>query len=185
MRGEKILLHACCGPCSTHVWQELLLDYDTVTPFFYNPNIQPQPEYEMRLHAMDILSQKLGKPFLFDNTGKKEWALLTKTSSLEPEGGERCRFCIKFRLEQTIKKAKIMNYDAVTTTLTVSRHKNSAMIFELGSQLSHQYQIPFLEIDFKKKNGTAISNRLAKEWGLYRQIYCGCLYSKKKDSNQK
>lgn len=178
MSGNKLLLHACCGPCSTHVWQQLLSEFDTVTAYFFNPNIQPKQEYQLRLTAMNTVSERLGQALITDKSGYTEWKDRTKELKSEPEGGKRCFECIHLRLKQTFEAANRLGFQTVSSTLTVSRHKNSKIILSIGHELSNQYGISFYNQDFKKKNGNYLSDKLAKEWGLYRQNYCGCLFSK-------
>lgn len=175
--ASKLLLHVCCGPCSTHVWPELFKRYQEVTAFFFNPNIQPENEYQLRLEAMREVASRIGAPLIVDDSGAEDWSHRVAEHLSEPEGGQRCRNCIGYRLTQTFIKAKELGYGAVTTTLTVSRHKNSRMILALGRELGERFDIPFFDQDFKKMNGTLFSDRQAREWGLYRQTYCGCLSS--------
>jgi predicted adenine nucleotide alpha hydrolase (AANH) superfamily ATPase len=175
--ADRLLLHACCGPCSLFVWQLLLKEFETVTPFFYNPNIEPPAEYDLRLETMKKTSQLVGYPFIQEQSGHLEWLNAIAPFADEPEGGARCQACIRHRLERTFRGALEHGFQAITTTLTVSRHKNTAMINKIGIELSNKYGTPYLERDFKKMGGSVIANRLAREANLYRQTYCGCLFS--------
>ncbi len=178
MAKHNLLLHACCGPCSSLVWTQLLDDYSSVSAFFFNPNIQPDTEYQLRLQAMKTVSEHIGAPLIHDSAGSMEWSALIAGLDEEPEGGLRCQSCIRFRMQRTFKTAVDMGFHSVSTTLTVGRHKNSKMILSIGRELSEQYGVLFYNRDFKKNNGSYLSIKLAKEWGLYCQDYCGCLSSK-------
>lgn len=178
MSGRNLLLHCCCGPCSALVWQELLDQFDAVSAFFFNPNIQPETEYQLRLQAMNTVGDRLGAPLIVDCTGDLEWQALTAPFQTEPEGGKRCQECFRYRLKKTFDNALDLGFQTVATTLTVSRFKNSKTILAIGQDLSRQYGITFLARDFKKANGSLMADQKAREWHLYRQNYCGCLYSK-------
>lgn len=178
LNTNSLLLHACCGPCSTWVWQQLAKEYPVVTAFFYNPNIQPIEEFEKRLLSMQKVANYLGGTVLIDHSGREVWLDRVSKYAKQTEGGYRCHVCISIRLEKTFETAKKENYKTVTTTLSVSRHKNSKMIMEIGNKLADKFGIEFLSRDFKKKNGYAISQNFAKEWNLYMQQYCGCLFSR-------
>ena len=178
----NILLHSCCAPCSSHVI-DTLTKYFNITILYYNPNIEPYSEYLKRkeeeirfineyksINKLDIIDCD------YDNDKYKEMA-----KGLEdcPERGERCFKCYNLRLEYTAKKAKELGYDYFGTTLTVSPYKNSNKLNEIGESLSKKYDIKYLYSDFKKDNGYKHSIELSKEYNLYRQDYCGCIYSKK------
>lgn len=172
----KILVQACCGPCSTQVLNELKQYFD-ITLYYYNPNIYPFEEFEKRYeqfclipNAKVIRGEYEENKFIDSISNVKDFALLK-------EGSERCYYCYKFRLEETAKKAKLDGYDFFTTTLSISPYKNSDWINELGEDLEKKYGIKFLYSDFKKKDGYKKSIAFSKEYGLYRQEYCGCKYS--------
>lgn len=180
----KVLLHSCCAPCSSYVI-ECLSNYCDLTILYYNPNISPFEEYEKRKEEQKRLIREI--PTLhkismidcdYDNDLYEE---SIKGLENEPERGSRCSVCFKLRLEKTAIVAKELNYDYFGTTLTVSPYKNSSVINEFGITLANQYQIPFLVSDFKKRNGYKRSIELSHEYGLYRQNYCGCKYSKRLD----
>lgn len=173
---DKLLLHVCCGPCSAHVVEELGQEYD-VTLFFYNPNICPDPEYKKRLEQARKVARVNKLKILegeYDNSG---WNEFVKMYASEPEGGRRCKLCFEYRLKEAAKQAKKKGFLTFATTLTIGPNKKANVINEIGKRFSQQYGIGFLEADFKKKDGCLKSLRKSKEIGLYRQNYCGCVYS--------
>ena len=176
----SILLHSCCAPCSSHVI-DTLTPYFNITIFYYNPNIEPFEEYEKRkeeekrfikeypnINKLDIIDCD------YDNDKFKS---MSKGLEHIPEGGARCIKCYHLRLDATAKKAKELGYDYFGTTLTVSPYKKSDKLNEIGEHLSKEYDIKYLYSDFKKKNGYKHSIELSKKYNLYRQDYCGCIYS--------
>ena len=184
----KILLHSCCAPCSSHVIS-VLTEYAEVTILYYNPNIEPKEEYEKRkeeeirfinefpsTNKLDIIDCD------YDNELFKE---MSKGLEQEKEGGPRCIKCYYLRLEKTAQIAASLNYDYFATTLTVSPLKNSQKLNEIGLILQDKYNIKYLVSDFKKKEGYKHSIELAKEYNLYRQDYCGCIYSKQQREQEK
>lgn len=179
---KKILLHSCCAPCSSHVIT-YLAPYYNITVLYYNPNIYPKEEYEKRKQEQIKLINELNTPnkldYLdcdYDNDVYEE---LIKGYENCPERGARCPICFKLRLEKTAKLAKEHNYDYFCTTLTVSPYKNATQINEIGASLSDKYQIKWLYSDFKKEDGYKKSIELSKKYNLYRQNYCGCIYSQR------
>lgn len=175
-----LLLHSCCGPCSS-ACIERLKDYFKITVIYYNPNIEPLSEYEHRKSEQMRLLKELDIAFLDCDYDNGVFRNLTKNLSLEPEGGKRCAVCFGIRLKQTAVVAKENNFDYFGTTLTVSPHKNSQLINKIGEKIGEKIGIKFLYSDFKKKDGYKRSIELSKEYNLYRQNYCGCLYSKEGD----
>lgn len=175
-----LLLHSCCGPCSS-ACIERLKDYFKITVIYYNPNIEPLAEYEHRKSEQMRLLKELDIAFLDCDYDNGVFRNLTKNLSLEPEGGKRCAVCFGIRLKQTAVVAKENNFDYFGTTLTVSPHKNSQLINKIGEKIGEKIGIKFLYSDFKKKDGYKRSIELSKEYNLYRQNYCGCLYSKEGD----
>ena len=184
----KILLHSCCAPCSSHVIS-VLTKYADVTILYYNPNIEPKEEYEKRkeeeirfinefpsTNKLDIIDCD------YDNELFKE---MSKGLEQEKEGGPRCIKCYYLRLEKTAQIAASLNYDYFATTLTVSPLKNSQKLNEIGLILQDKYNIKYLVSDFKKKEGYKHSIELAKVYNLYRQDYCGCIYSKQQREQEK
>lgn len=175
-----LLLHSCCGPCSS-ACIERLKDYFKITVIYYNPNIEPLSEYEHRKSEQMRLLKELDIAFLDCDYDNEVFRDLTKNLSLEPEGGKRCAVCFGIRLKHTAVVAKENNFDYFGTTLTVSPHKNSQLINKIGEKIGEKIGIKFLYSDFKKKDGYKRSIELSKEYNLYRQNYCGCLYSKEGD----
>ncbi len=180
---KRILLHSCCGPCSTQTITELEKEYD-ITVYFYNPNIEPKEEYEKRKKEQNkfINSYKGNKvSFIEGDYDNDIFKNNIRGLELEPEGGARCISCFKQRLDKTGKLAKQLSYDLFSTTLTVSPYKNSDNINNIGQSIQNKYDIPFLKLDLKKNDGYKKSIMLSKEYDLYRQDYCGCLHSKREN----
>ena len=177
----KLLLHVCCAPCSSYVLT-YLCDYFDITILYYNPNISPYEEYEKRLNEAKRLIKELDKDNIhimeceYEN---EEFEKIAKGLEDVPEGGIRCRKCYKLRIEKAAKYAKENNFDYFTTTLTISPLKNSQVLNQIGKELEEKYNIKYLYSDFKKKEGYKTSIILSKKYNLYRQNYCGCIYSKK------
>lgn len=172
----RLLLHVCCGPCATAVIERLLPQYD-ITAYWFNPNIQPEEEWRRRLAAAQQVAQHFGLPLEIQTGGEEEFALLTRGLEHLPEGKERCQRCYALRLEKAIQAAREKDISYVATTLTISPHKSAETINEIGLRFADAAGLKFLAADFKKNNGFARSVQLSKELGLYRQCYCGCLFS--------
>ncbi len=173
---EKVLLHICCGICASSVVQTLREENFYVVGFFYNPNIHPQQEYLKRQEVAKQVARILKFELILGSYDKEGWLAETRGFENEPEGGQRCFACFKMRLEQTQKKASQMNKSKFTTTLTVSPHKNATIINGIGKSISPS---GFLARDFKKQKGFQLAIDFAKRYNLYRQNYCGCIYSRK------
>lgn len=172
---EKILLHSCCAVCSAHPLQKLeKMDFSTVV-YFFNPNIHPQAEYERRLDELEGYCKKKGVEYIVEDYETAPWYEHIKGLENEPERGARCDKCFEFRLEKTAQKALELGINNFTTTLTVSPHKNSLRIIEIGNKIAQKYGINFIKENFKKENGFLKTMELAKENGFYRQQYCGCI----------
>lgn len=178
-RRPRLLLHSCCGPCSSYV-MEYLASYFDITIFYYNPNIAPEEEFRFRAEEQQRLIQEMGLGVHFQpgNYDPERFFALAKGLEKEPEGGERCFRCYRLRLEEAAKAAKAGGFDYFTTTLSISPHKNAQVLNELGQEISEAYAVPYLFSDFKKKNGYRRSCELSATYHLYRQDYCGCPYSK-------
>lgn len=172
----KLLLHSCCGPCSTYVI-DYLKDYFDITVFYYNPNIEPKEEYIKRKEEQIRLLEILGIPLLDDDYENEKYREVISGLENELEGGKRCFLCYNLRLEECAKEANDNNYDYFCTTLTVSPYKNAAVINELGEKLSLNYKVKWLYSDFKKNDGYKKSIEFSKLYNLYRQDYCGCEFS--------
>lgn len=183
---KTILLHSCCAPCSSYVI-EYLSNYFNITIFYYNPNISPKEEYLKRKEEQIRLINSIKTPNQLNiidcDYDNDLYETKIKGLEQEPERGNRCTICFSLRLDKTAKKAQELNYDYFGTTLTVSPYKNSDLINEIGLKLQNKYNIKFLISDFKKKNGYKRSIELSKKYNLYRQNYCGCIYSKPKITN--
>lgn len=180
LQGErkKLLLQCCCGPCSSYVL-EYLTNYFEVTVLYYNPNIQPVEEYDKRLFWMRELAGKYPERVSFmecDYDGEA-FSDAAKGYEREPEGGERCTKCFELRLRETARLAKDGDFDYFCTTLSVSPHKDAQRLNEIGLALEKEFGVKWLPSDFKKREGFKRSNELAREYGLYRQDYCGCIFS--------
>jgi len=194
-RGKTLFLHSCCAPCSSYVL-EYLRSFFRITVFYYNPNITSEPEYLHRVEEQKRLIREFNSQL--KETGEAEEAnreaypieiiegdydkelFFNSVKGLEqcPEGGERCFVCYELRLRETARLAKEREADYFTTTLTISPLKNAAKINEIGERLSGEFGTAFLPSDFKKKNGYKRSVELSREYDLYRQDYCGCVFSK-------
>lgn len=179
MEKKKLLLHSCCGPCSTSVIEKLKQDYD-LTIFYYNPNIYPLEEYTKRLNEQ-IRYLELSKQNIVVIDGKYDDNCIFENAfkGLEDckEGGTRCEKCIFLRLRKTAQFAKENNFEMFASTLSVSPHKNAKLINELGLKLQDEYKVDYLISDFKKEDGYLNNIKLSKQYELYRQKYCGCKYS--------
>ena len=181
-KEKTLLLHACCAPCSSAVL-ERLGNIFKITILYYNPNITDKEEYDKRLEEIHKFIEKFETKYKIDiidgRYDKNEFFEMAQGLENEPEKGKRCYKCYNLRLEETARIAKEKNFDYFTTTLSLSPYKNSNWINEIGENLKDKYQVEYLYSDFKKKNGYKRSIELSKEYNLYRQNYCGCIYSKK------
>ncbi|MHA1270477.1 MAG: epoxyqueuosine reductase QueH [Candidatus Helarchaeota archaeon] len=175
----KLLLDCCCGPCATHCINELQKDYD-ITLFVSNFNIHPKEEYEKRLQSLKKYAEIKKIPLINLEYNPNNWFNAIKGHEGDKEGGERCKICFAFRLELAAKWGKENNFDLFTTTLTISPHKNAQIINSIGIKISKKYNIKFLEANFKKMDGFKKSIAISKKYNLYRQSYCGCLFSIRK-----
>lgn len=186
-KTKKILLHSCCAPCSSYVIT-FLSEYFDITILYYNPNISPKEEYEKRkqeqIKLIKTLKTKNKLTYLDCDYDNNIYNKLIEGYEQEPEGGSRCNICFKIRLEKTAKLARENNYDYFVSTLTVSPHKNSKIINEIGNKLGNTHNIKWLYSDFKKNEGFKQSIELSKKYDLYRQDYCGCIYSIRKKEKQ-
>lgn len=175
-----LLLHACCAPCSSAVL-EYLYKHFKITLFFYNPNISPESEFNYRLEELKRLIVEMNYndiEIVVPDYDNNEFEALAKGLENLPEGDKRCKKCYRLRLAKTAEYAKENGFDYFTTTLSVSPYKNAQLLNEIGSELEKEYGTPYLYSDFKKKEGYKRSCELSREYNLYRQNYCGCIYSK-------
>lgn len=179
---KHLFLHSCCAPCSSYVL-EYLSQYMEITVFYYNPNISPEKEYRARVEEQQrlIASMPTRYPvhFVEGSYEPQYFYESVKGHENDNEGGERCFICYELRLREAAKLAKEGGYDYFTTTLSISPLKNAAKLNEIGARLSEEYGVDYLYSDFKKKNGYKRSIELSAEYQLYRQNYCGCVYSKR------
>lgn len=170
----RVLLHMCCGPCATSSIEELLIEGFEVVGFYYNPNIHPVDEYEIRKKTAEKVCLEMGIDLIAGFYDRQIWFEEVRGLQNIPEGGERCKKCFDLRLSKAYKKMKELNLDMFTTTLTLSPHKDARLINQIGHQIGGNR---FLPKNFKKKEGHKKSIEKSKDMGLYRQDYCGCIYS--------
>ena len=174
-----LILHVCCAPCATSVVERLRPEY-RVVPYFSNSNIHPEEEYRLRLREMERLSPEMSLDLFRDEYDPDRWFAEVRGLEHEPEGGARCERCFRLRLDRTAQFALAQGIDTFTTTLTVSPHKRADVIHRIGAEVAARHSLRFLPEDFKKRDGFRRSGELSREYGLYRQNYCGCLYSRRK-----
>lgn len=190
-----LLLHACCAPCSSYCL-EYLAQYFKITVFYYNPNISPKEEYEKRVHELDRFldrQQELLRHvesaypihWIEGRYEPEKFYKMAQGMETMPEGGERCFACYELRLRVSAEEAKKRGFDYFTTTLSISPHKNAQKLNEIGIAMGQEYGIAYLPSDFKKKNGYRRSCELSEQFGLYRQDYCGCVFSKQEAEKRK
>lgn len=185
-RGQKtprVLLHSCCGPCSSSVL-EYITQYFDVTLLWYNPNLYPKEEFDRRFKTQVELIEKMGLAdkvdILAEPWKSEDYYRRVKGLENEPEGGKRCAECFRLRLLETARLAKHYGYDYFCTTLTLSRHKDAVLINTIGEEIAKAVGVSWLPSDFKKRNGENRSIELSEQYGLYRQLYCGCEFSLRK-----
>ncbi len=180
--GSKLLLHACCAPCSSAVL-ERLANFFKISIFYYNPNITEEEEYRKRINELkrfvSVFKTKYPVEIIEGNYEPSKFMEMAKGLEEEPERGIRCYKCYELRLEETAKIAEELGFNHFATTLTLSPHKNANWINEIGEELNKKYKSNYLYSDFKKKEGYKKSIELSKVYNLYRQDYCGCIYSKR------
>jgi len=174
---KKLLLHTCCAPCSPHVIEMLRKEFDLCV-FFYNPNIHPLKEYQLRLGEMQRYMHTVSVELIAGEYDADRWFRAVAGMEHEDEGGRRCEVCYGMRLEKTVNLARARGFRQVATTLTVSPHKKATIINRIGRELTGSGDLTFYEADFKKHDGFKKSCELSKQLGFYRQNYCGCVYSK-------
>lgn len=192
MGKPQLLLHSCCGPCSTSCIERMAPDYD-ITVFFYNPNITDPEEYERRKESqIKFINMYNDNPdipykvkFMEGDYDREVFLDRCESYGGEPEGGKRCGICFEMRLDRAAQTAAMLNFDTFGTTLTVSPHKDYSAISAIGKRMADKYKVGFLDVDFKKKDGFKRSTELAKEYELYRQDFCGCEYSKEESERRK
>lgn len=187
-RVPRLFLHSCCAPCSSYVL-EYLSEYFEITVFYYNPNISPREEYERRIQEQKRLIEELPACHPIHMTAgpyePQRFYDMAKGLEQEPEGGMRCYGCYRIRLEEAARLAAEGGYDYFTTTLSISPLKNAEWINEIGEALENVYPVSHLPSDFKKKDGYRRSVELSARYGLYRQDYCGCVFSRAEREQKK
>ena len=184
----SLLMQVCCAPCSTTVMHRIKDNFD-IDMYFYNPMIYPRMELEKRSDYVGVLAKRIGldgKVIVPENDVRDFYEIAKKRKNT-PEGGNACYDCYKLRLEETAKYAKDKGYDYFCTTLSISPYKNSKWINKIGEELEEKYGVKYLYSDFKKRNGYQMSIELSKKYQLYRQSYCGCVfsYNEMKEHNEK
>lgn len=182
-KNSSLLLHSCCGPCSSSVIEKISLHLD-ITVLFYNPNIEPFNEYLKRKEEQIRLLKEMNIKYYDIDYLNEEYREKIKGYESEPENGKRCLLCYELRLTKAAEIAKKNNFDFFTTTLSVSPYKNSKIINELGIRIGEEYNISYLVSDFKKEEGYKRSIELSNIYKLYRQDYCGCIFSKRRKNEE-
>ncbi|MDO5550234.1 MAG: epoxyqueuosine reductase QueH, partial [Lachnospiraceae bacterium] len=187
-RVPRLLLHSCCAPCSSYVL-EYLSKYFFITVLYYNPNIYPPEEIRKRADEQERLIASMpaehAVTYLEGRYDPERFYQAVRGHEADQEGGERCFLCYRQRLEEAAREALAGGFDYFTTTLSISPLKNAEKLNEIGEELAAQYGVAYLNSDFKKKNGYQRSTELSEEYGLYRQDYCGCVFSKQEREQQK
>ena len=180
----RLLLHSCCGPCSSYVL-EYLSEHFAITVFYFNPNIAPEEEYRKRVEEQKRLVEQLPAvypiQFLEGRYEPEEFYSRVRGLEKEPEGGARCRVCFELRLEEAARLAAEGGYDYYTTTLSISPLKNAQVLADVAIKMGEKWGVAWLPSDFKKKEGYKRSIQLSSEYDLYRQNYCGCVFSRQKE----
>ena len=186
--APSLLLHSCCAPCSSYCL-EYLSQHFSITVLFYNPNISPEAEYTKRVdeirRLIDELPTKNKVSLIEGRYLPEEFYSSVKGLENEPEGGKRCPVCYGLRLREAAITAKELGFDYFTTTLSISPLKDAEKLNEIGKKLSDEYDVAYLYSDFKKKNGYKRSIELSREYNLYRQNFCGCVFSRHEADNEK
>ena len=184
-QNKRLLLHSCCAPCSSHCLSELSPRIG-VTVLYYNPNLDCAEEYEKRKREQIRFLRETGlADFLDCDYASEDYISAVRGLEEEKEGGARCAVCFRLRLDRTAREAKARGFDYFATTLTVSPLKNAKLINTIGFAVAEEVGVPYLPSDFKKRGGYLHSVRLSEEYGLYRQDYCGCAFSKAERERQK
>ena len=178
--NKKILLHACCGICSSYPISFLKDEGYEVVVYFYNPNIYPEEEYQKRLHAEKTLCEHYGCDLIIGEYEPDKYYDYVKGLENEPEKGKRCDKCFELRLENSAKFAKKLKIDTFTTSIVISPHKNYDRLTQIGEKIAEKYNLKYLAINFRKNDGFLKTNNISKELNLYRQKYCGCKFALQK-----
>ncbi len=174
-----MLVHVCCAPDALYVLGLLRADYE-VSGYFYNPNIHPREEYDLRLEEARNVARILNMKLIEGKYDDQQWFDITQKFKKEPEKGRRCDVCYALRLERTARKASELGFEIFTTVMSLSPSKKADVLNRMGKMFARKHRVDFLVADFKKKDGFKKSVEMSREHGLYRQNYCGCLYSQRK-----
>lgn len=182
-RRPRLALHVCCGPCATAVIERLADEYD-VTAVWYNPNVDPAGEHDLRLEAMRTVAERCGVELVQLEYDPPAWELACAGLMDEPEGGARCVECFRLRLERVARWAAANDMDALATTLTISPHKSPQVVNALLQEICQRHGIECLAEDFKQDGGFLRSVKLSRDWGLYRQHWCGCAPARERPARE-
>ena len=174
---QKVLLHACCAPCASYPVNLLKNDGYEPVVYFYNPNIYPKDEHDLRLDEIIKYSKKGNFEIIFEPYSPNDFENIASGLEKEPEKGKRCKKCFLLRLNKTAQKARELDIKYFTSALSISPHKISKMVFEAGELAAENFGVSFLKYDFKKRDGFKIAQQIARENNMYKQNYCGCKYS--------
>ena len=180
---KKLLLHSCCAPCAGEIMEALAASDIDTTIFFYNPNIHPVEEYELRKEENVRFAQKLGMPIIDGDYDRDDWFKRTKGQENEPERGRRCTTCFDMRFERTARYASENNFDIISSTLGISRWKDMNQINDSGARSSKSHNVPYWDFNWRKKGGSSRMLELSKKENFYQQEYCGCVYSLRDTNN--
>ena len=180
---KKLLLHSCCAPCAGEIMEALAASDIDTTIYFYNPNIHPKDEYELRKDENIRFAEKLGMPIIDADYDRDEWFERTKGQENEPERGERCSTCFDMRFQKTAKFASENDFDIISSTLGISRWKDMSQINESGAKSAAPHKIPYWDFNWRKQGGSSRMLELSKKENFYQQEYCGCVYSLRDTNN--
>ena len=180
---KKLLLHSCCAPCAGEIMEALAASEIDTTIYFYNPNIHPFDEYELRKEENIRFAEKLGMPIIDADYDRDEWFVRTKGQENEPERGARCTTCFDMRFQKTAQYASENNFDIISSTLGISRWKDMKQINDSGASSSEPHDLPYWDINWRKKGGSSRMLEISKKENFYQQEYCGCVYSLRDTNN--
>lgn len=180
---KKLLLHSCCAPCAGEIMEAMAASDIDTTIFFYNPNIHPVEEYELRKEENVRFAQKLDMPIIDADYDRDDWFKRTKGQENEPERGKRCTTCFDMRFERTARYASENNFDIISSTLGISRWKDMNQINDSGARSSKLHNVPYWDFNWRKKGGSSRMLELSKKENFYQQEYCGCVYSLRDTNN--
>ena len=180
---KKLLLHSCCAPCAGEIMEALAASEIDTTIYFYNPNIHPFDEYELRKEENIRFAEKLGMPIIDADYDRDEWFVRTKGQENEPERGARCTTCFDMRFQKTAQYASENNFDIISSTLGISRWKDMRQVNDSGVRSSEPHDLPYWDINWRKKGGSSRMLEISKKENFYQQEYCGCVYSLRDTNN--